>query len=124
MRRLAVAAVCALALCGCVTPSIPIPPPDPAAMVFTISGSASASSAVFAYPPSANYKDSVVYLYNRTQGTGIILDANPDGSVGPSQPLSAIAGNQIDVTFQRDDQSSSSCIVLQPGHQDPNNYCD
>jgi hypothetical protein len=123
MRRLALAAVCAIALAGCITPSIPIPPPNPALMEFD-TGSASSTTAVFQYPAESIYQGSVVYLYNRDQGTGIILDANLDGSVGPSQPLSAVLGDQIVVTFQREEQSVSSCIRLQSGHQDPNTYCD
>ncbi len=124
MRRLVVALICAGALAGCFTPSIPIPPPDPALMTFQLSSTPGATTAIFTYPTSPNYIGSVVYLFNRDMGTGIILDANPDGSVGPSQPLTAVAGNHIVVTFQREDESESTCIRLQNGSQDPNNYCD
>ena len=124
MRRLFLSACAAVVLAGCITPSIPIPPPDPALMSFSISAQAGATSAVFAYPATHNYVGSVVYLYNRDQGVGIILDANPDGSVGPSGPLSAVAGNQVVVTFQLEDQAVSSCVRLRDGAQDPNNYCD
>ena len=123
MRRL-LALACMFTLAGCITPSIPIPPPDPALMTFTVSTAPGATTATFTYPPSQNYVGSVVYLYNRDQGTGIILAANPDGSVGPSQPLSAVVNNQIVVTFQRDDLTESTCIRLRNGTQDPNDYCD
>ncbi len=128
MRREFLAACAAVATVvasgGCITPSIPIPPPDPALMSFSISAAPGATTAVFAYPATHNYAGSVVYLYNRDQGVGIILDANADGSVGPSQPLAAVAGNQVVVTFQIEDQSVSSCVRLRDGAQDPNNYCD
>ena len=126
MRRLVVAA-CVIATTlggGCFTPSIPIPPPDAARMDFELSTTPGAETATFAYPATHNYEGSVVYVYNRDQGTGIIVDANPDGGVGPTMPFAAVAGNQIVVTFQREDQSQSTCIRLRQGAQDPNNYCD
>ena len=116
------ALLCALAVCF--PPSIPIPPPDPARLDFTLSTTPGVNTAVFTYPATHNYEGSVVFIYNRDQGVGIILDANPDGGVGPSQPVPAVAGNQIVVTFQREDQSVSSCVRLREGAQDPNNYCD
>lgn len=109
---------------GCVTPSIPIPPPDPGQMRFALTVEGGASSAVFEYPANVNYEGAVVFIYNRDRGTGIIEAARPDGSVGPTAPVDAALGEQIDVTFQRDDQSVSTCIRLREGAQDPTSYCD
>jgi hypothetical protein len=113
-----------LALAGCITPSIPIPPPDPALMTFMLQGDVGNHSASFTYPANANYSDSVVFVYNRDRGTGIIEDARPDGSVGPTVPVRAELGDQIVVSFQREDQSSSRCIRLREGAQNGLDYCD
>ncbi|MBS1119263.1 MAG: hypothetical protein H6Q90_1491 [Deltaproteobacteria bacterium] len=103
---------------GCVTPSIPIPPPDPAKMTFVVS-EGPPSQATFSYLPDANYADTIVYLFNRDRGVGIIESAHPDGSVGPTAPLAAALGEQIIVSFQRDDQTlASRCIRLRNGIQD------
>ena len=112
-----------LALAGCVTPSIPIPPPDPALMNFTITVEGPDSTATFSYPPHADYSDAIVYVFNRDQGVGIIEQARPDGSVGPTRAVSAQVNDQIVVSFQLEDQTASRCIRLRDGAQDPTNYC-
>jgi len=123
MRRLALLIGLAF-VSGCITPSIPIPPPDPAKMVFEVDGIGGPdSTAVFSYPPDVNYEGALVFVFNRDRGTGVIQQANADGSVGPTQPLAAAIDEQLVVTFQRDDQTVSTCIRLRNGNQDPTNYC-
>ena len=119
MRRLVVL----LVLAGCVTPSIPIPPPDPAKMTFQITVTGTDSSAVFNYPPTTDYKGGIAYLYNQNLGAGIIQNCNNDGSIGPTAPMRATAGDQIVVSVQVGQQTDSSCIVLRDGAQDPTTYC-
>ena len=121
MRRLALLGLFAIA--GCVTPSIPIPPPDPARMNFDVTIVGTTSNAVFTYPPEQNYVDSIVYVFNRDRGTGIITTARPDGSVGPTDPLPAALGEQIVVTFEHDEQTVSTCIRLRDGAQSSTDYC-
>lgn len=130
MRRssLAVASVVASLLagflaCGCITPSIPIPPPDPGLMTFTVTGDGATSTATFTYPANVNYRESILFIYNRDRGLGIIEATRPDGSVGPTQPVSAAIGDQMVVTFQRDDQTISTCIRLRNGTQSSTDYC-
>ncbi len=126
MRRLAIAGVIVVAglvLGGCITPSIPIPPPDPGLMTFAVTGDGANSSATFTYPADINYQNSILFLYNRDRGLGIIEATRPDGSVGPTRPLSAAIGEQIIVTFQREDQTISSCIRLRNGQQSSTDYC-
>jgi hypothetical protein len=122
MRRLA-SIVVFLGLTGCITPSIPIPPPVPALMMFTLTGDPGARSASFSYPADDNYVDSVVFVYNRERGVGIIEDAKPDGSVGPTAPVRAEIGEQIVVSFERADQTVSTCIRLREGAQSATDYC-
>lgn len=114
----------ALALAGCITPSIPIPPPDPAQMTFQLQGEVGDHTATFEYPPNVNYEDAIVFVYNRDRGVGIIEAARPDGSVGPTAPVRAELGEQMVVTFQRDDQTVSTCIRLREGAQSAISYCD
>jgi hypothetical protein len=120
-----VASVIALpGLGGCITPSIPIPPPDPSLMEFAVTGTGNDTTATFTYPANQNYRGSIVFVYDRDRGRGIIEAARPDGSVGPTQPVQAALGEQIVVTFQREDQTVSTCIRLRNGPQSATDYCD
>lgn len=108
---------------GCITPSIPIPPPDPGRMTFAVKVEGQDSTATFAYPPDINYIDSIVFVFNRDRGVGVIEAARSDGSVGPTAPLAAALGEQLVVTFQREDQTVSTCIRLRDGAQSSTDYC-
>jgi len=121
MRRLAVIAL--LGLAGCVTPSIPIPPPDPAKMDFHLTVVGTTSTATFTYPPDDHFVGGVAYLYNRVTGLGVIQKVNPNGSVGPTQPIGAQLGDQIVFSVENDAQTVSTCVVLREGAQDPTTYC-
>ncbi|HEU4732427.1 MAG TPA: hypothetical protein VFT22_31245 [Kofleriaceae bacterium] len=124
-RRICLLAGAAFAglVTGCITPSIPIPPPDPEDMTFVVSGEGADSSATFSYPANVNYRRAIVYVYNHDRGLGIIEASRPDGSVGPTRPVSAAIGDQIVVTFQVDDQAISTCIRLRNGQQSSTDYC-
>jgi len=110
MRTVFAIVVTVAALAGCVTPSIPIPPPDPQQMRFEID--ATAGNATFEYPANGNYADAVVYVFNRTAGSGIITTARADGSVGPTDPFPATLDDEIAITFENDVQIVSTCVVL------------
>jgi len=112
-----------IALGGCITPSIPIPPPDPGKMTFAVKVEGQDSTATFAYPADVNYIDSIVFIFNRDRGVGVIEAARADGSVGPTAPLAARLGEQIVVTFQREDQTVGTCIRLREGAQSATDYC-
>lgn len=92
-------------------------------MTFVVTGEGASSSATFQYPANVNYRDALVYVYNRDRGLGIIEAAHADGSVGPTQPVKAALGEQIVVTFQLDDQAISTCIRLRNGQQSPTDFC-
>ena len=92
-------------------------------MTFAVTGDGANSSATFTYPADVNYQDSILFLYNRDRGLGIIEATRPDGSVGPTPQLSAAIGEQIIVTFQREDQTISTCIRLRNGQQSATDYC-
>lgn len=98
---------------GCVTPSIPIPPPSPEAMVFEVD--VDLGEATFSYPANANYSDAIVYVFNRTEGVGVIATAEADGSVGPTAPFPAAYGDEVSVTFEAEAQVVSTCVVLREG---------
>jgi hypothetical protein len=121
MRRLALALL--IVISGCVTPSIPIPPPDPGKMTFMVQVEGGNSQAVFSYEPEANYIGSIVFIYNRDRGVGIIENARDDGSVGPTAPVSAAIGDQVVITFEREDQTVSTCVRLRDGAQSATDYC-
>jgi hypothetical protein len=108
---------------GCITPSIPIPPPDPGKMTFSIKVEGQSSTATFAYPPDVNYREAIVFVFNRDRGVGVIEATRVDGSVGPTAPVAAALGEQIVVTFQREDQTVSTCVRLREGSQSSTDYC-
>jgi hypothetical protein len=112
-----------LLLGGCITPSIPIPPPDPVLMTFVVTGDGANTAATFSYPADHNYVGSVVFVYNRDRGLGVIEAARPDGSVGPTQPVKAALGDQMVVTFQREDLTVSTCVRLRNGTQSAIDPC-
>jgi hypothetical protein len=123
MRRLAKAAVLALVLGGasCITPSIPIPPPEPAAMTFAVDGVE--GQATFTYRATQRFADAIVYIYNQDQAEGIITMARPDGSVGPTRPFPATAGNRVIVTFEVDVETVSTCVRVREGTPTANDVC-
>jgi hypothetical protein len=122
--RLLAAIGLVVGLTGCVTPSIPIPPPDPSSMTFRVSGAGTPDAkASFSYLPDANYSEATVFVFNRDRGEGIITTATIDGSVDETPPVRADLGEQIVVTFERDDQTVSTCIRLRDGAQSATDYC-
>ena len=123
IRLVLLASGLVVALGACITPSIPIPPPEPALMTFELSGDPNNRTASFSYPPNVNYVDSVVIVYNRQKGKGVVEDAHPDGSVGPTDPMPADVGDEVVVSFQRDDQTVSTCVRLREGAQSATDYC-
>lgn len=118
---LVLALALALGLAGCITPSIPIPPPEPALMRFPVD--VATGTATFSYPPEVNYGGAIVYVYNRSREVGIIARARPDGSVGPTMPFPAGDGDNVVVTFQTDDDATSTCVVIGTASPVPNNFC-
>ena len=122
MRRLALIIGIAV-ISGCVTPSIPIPPPDPAMMLFQITIVGAASTASLTYPPVDTYEGGIAYVYNRTQGVGVIQNVMADGGIGPTPPTPAALGDQMIVSVENNQQTQSTCIILQEGLQNPTNYC-
>jgi hypothetical protein len=104
---------------GCVTPSIPVPPPDAQRMDFMVDTTGGTAS--FSYPATTNYIGATVYVFDRNRGKGIIDTARADGSVGPTDPFAASVGDEIDITFQLDLQSSSLCVLLSEGA--PSSFC-
>jgi hypothetical protein len=92
-------------------------------MTFMVTGDAGNTSATFAYPADINFRDSIVFVYNHDRGLGIIEASRADGSIGPTRPVSATIGDQIVVTFQREDQTISTCIRLRQGQQSATPYC-
>ena len=92
-------------------------------MTFVVTGDGVNSQATFQYPAEINYGGSIVYVYNRDRGIGIIEAARPDGSVGPTRPVSAAIGERIVVTFQLRDEAVATCIRLRNGQQSSTDSC-
>jgi hypothetical protein len=122
MRRIVVIVTLTVLGAGCVTPSIPIPPPSPERMEFATD--AAAGLATFSYPADKNYADAIVYVFNRDRKVGVITVADPSGRVVSTPSFAAIVGDQVNVTFEREDQAVSTCIRLRNGNQSNTDVCD
>jgi hypothetical protein len=119
---IAAATVLALALSGCLTPSVPIPPPEPEKMSFEVDLDIGAAS--FAYDPDPSYAFAVVYVFNRDQGIGVIDTARADGSVGPTESFAAVEDDQIVVTFEGSEGTiGSTCVLLSDGQSSSAREC-
>lgn len=92
-------------------------------MTFRLEGEPGVSKASFSYAANANYSEATVFVFNRDRGVGIITTATADGSVDETAPVRAELGEQIVVTFERDDQTVSTCIRLRDGQQSSTDYC-
>jgi len=111
--------VLAIALGACVTPSIPVPPPDATRMTFAVDPTQ--GTATFSYPSAT--PGAIVYVFNRNAGQGVIDTARADGTVGPTAPFPAAVGDQLDVSFQVDDQLVSTCVRLGDGSPASLGFC-
>ena len=110
-------------LCNsCVTPSVPIPPPEPEKMIFMFDGTT--NEAQFTFDPDPSYGGAVVYIFNRSQGVGIIETAAANGSVGPTRTFSANLGDQVLITFEIETQLSTTCVTMQNGRSSSALECD
>jgi len=97
---------------GC-TPSVPIPPPEPEKVRFALD--LDLGTASFEYAPSASSSNAIVYIFNRDLGEGIITTAQPDGRVLPTEPFPAMSGDSIVITFETEEQLSSTCVRMADG---------
>jgi hypothetical protein len=100
-------------LVACATPSVPVPPPRAEKITFEFD--ADEGQARFAYGPSPDFGGAVVYVYNRSRGVGVITTAESDGSVAPTAPFAAGAGDDVLVTFDLDHQLASICVEVADG---------
>jgi hypothetical protein len=116
--QIAAAARIAL-IASCFTPSIPIPPPEASASSFAVD--TEGGIATFSYPPSPRYADALVYVFNRTQGRGVIEVARPDGSIGPTAPFPAVIDDEVSITIDTEEQAVSLCVIVREGT--PTQYC-
>jgi len=121
LQRLVLCIVLVAAFSGCVTPSVPIPPPEPEKIFFALDGDA--GEATFRYDPAPSYAGAIVYVFNRDVGQGIITTAESDGSVTTTDPFPAFGGDEIVVTFETDQQLSSTCVKVQDGQSNSGLEC-
>ena len=113
MRAYLLVALTLAVLSSCNTPSVPIPPPEPERMLFAYN--AEDAQASFTFDPSPSYAQATVYVFNRSQGIGVIETARDDGSVGPTRPFDADLGDRIIITFELEIQLASTCVELRDG---------
>lgn len=89
----------------------------------TFEVNADAGEARFSYSPASFFGGAAVYVYNRRTGSGVIDTARPDGSVGPTLPFPAALGDSVIVSFAKEEQTVSTCIVVRQGRQSQSDIC-
>jgi hypothetical protein len=121
----------ALGVSSCITPTIPIPPPTPADIDFEITPtipipppSTPQATAVMTYPATNAYIGSTAYVLDNTTGEGVFMRANADGSIGPTLALPVTLGDEVIVSVTGSNQETvSTCVILQNGAQSSANEC-
>jgi len=120
--RFATALALVVLLAGaCFTPSVPIPPPEPEDMVFSLD--ADNNTATFSADENQSYAGAVVYVFNRSQGHGVIVTAEPDGSVAPTPAFPGADGDHVVVTYELDTQLTAVCVQLHDGRSSSQFEC-
>ena len=97
---------------ACYTPSVPLPPPLVEQMTFSAGdkpGTVVLTSAAQPQIGAARFS-----VFNVSQGMGVIFIANPDGSF-TSPPLPGNDGDYIDISYDKDNESSDRCTTLHVG---------
>jgi|GEM_PF-2197197 len=129
LRALLIAPVLALCFGACASPTVPVPPPNPESMVFDIDElptDGARGLARFSYDGDVDNGGAIVFVFNRTLGEGVITTAEPDGTVLPTAPFpvggvgddadqEAMAGDEIIISFEIEDQVSSTCVRIAAG---------
>ena len=82
-------------------------------MVFAVD--VDAGLVTFAYEPHPVNAGAVVYVFNRTQGVGVITVAEENGQVNPTAPFPGAEGNQVVITFELDVQRAATCVEIHDG---------
>ena len=99
---------------GCNTPSVPIPPPLVSALKFQ--NAPTAGEVVIAGVPTLQHADVRFYVFNTTNGEGVIVTAAHDGSFS-SDPFPGSDGDLVDLYYdtQAGDRSGDACVTLRIG---------
>jgi hypothetical protein len=113
--RLAVAATL-LALAGgiaCTTPSVPLPPPLITSLSFQPATGAGANMVVIQGMPTPRHANVRFYVFNRSNGDGVITKAGPDGAFTTS-PFPGVAGDTVQLYYDTPggDRSDNVCTTL------------
>ncbi len=110
--RLASLVALALALAGCVVPSVPVPPPEPSAISFDLRDDGTATMSA---DPDSRWANALVYVLNADVGEGIIVTSEPDGSVPETPPFPGVDGDTIRIRYETDENVGSVCLFLHQG---------
>lgn len=84
---------------------------------------AASSTGSFAADPDSARVGAVVYVFNRTRSTGIIVLASTDGSVRDTASFPMQAGDEVVVAFENDSVCTSLCVVLHQGAVSAGDAC-
>lgn len=111
--RLASLVTLALALAGCAVPSVPVPPPEPNAMIFELRDDSTATFRADA--TDSRWGSALVYVLNADVGMGVIVTAEPDGSVSETPPFPGVDGDTMRIRYETNDNVGSRCVFLHQG---------
>jgi hypothetical protein len=106
---------------ACITPSLPVPPPEPAFLSFAVD--AVNGQARFHADALPDWSGAKVSVFDESTGHGVIVVANPDGSVSETPPFAAHDGDRVTVVYEIHDQSAGRCLILHDGRARSDYLC-
>ena len=126
MSRLRVVLTVALAgatgLWSCNAPFIPVPPPDNVFVSEMLTDGAGNTKTVWITQGKPDVRAALAkfFIINESNGSGVIVDANPDGSY-TAKPLDGTRGDRVFVSYTapNGDDSESVCRQLVEGDPAP-----
>jgi hypothetical protein len=124
IRRLRGVLALAVCLLACNAPFIPVPPPDNAFVAQSITDGTGNTRTVWITEgkPDARAGLAKFFIFNNSRGSGVIVDANADGSY-TAPPLDGVSGDQIYLYYVTQNGASSETVCRQLVEADPAPIC-
>jgi hypothetical protein len=121
LRWVLVAALCLLA---CNAPFIPVPPPENVFVSQLVADGTGNTRTVWVTEGKPDTRASLAkfFIFNNSRGTGVIVDANADGSyVAPA--FDGTAGDRVFLSYVTQDGAESETVCRQLVEGDPAPTC-
>jgi hypothetical protein len=101
-----------LAIAACNTPSVPLPPPELPALRFQLPDPATPTTIVVLGTPTEHHAKARFYVYDRSNGEGVITTAGGDGAF-TSTPFTGADGDTVQIYYDSFDGERSQDVCVQ-----------